>query len=158
MMIIHKNRYRWPGVRLGPIQEMIRSKTGGNMDLEDMATRLHMTKASVSALMMKDDTTLSRVKYIANCYGCELDLVFPPYRALGLAHPSRAFERAGILEGLGNYLMQRYGSILEASKHIPCCRSTLEKALGTGDMRISILIEICNSLGIVVEWNFIELA
>lgn len=123
-----------------------------------VAERIGCTGQYVSQLFIKDDAKLSTVARIVSCYGYELHIFFPvkTYIFGAAPPPHRAFPNAGLLAGLANYINDSNMTAHSVSRMSGLSFEVVNFALTRGDIKLSNLYTITDTLGISMHWQFVR--
>ena len=147
----------WPRKNLGELLNFLDRIHPEGLSLGVISSEIGMTVAGVSNLFMMDDMKLSKAEGIAKAYGYELHLFFPVrnYSAFAI-QPSytRTFETAGNLEGLARYIYDSNWTINSVAHGMRKSPTMLSNAIRTGDILLSNLYKVTDSLGIYFFWKF----
>ena len=126
-----------------------------------VSERLGVTPQSVSAIMTKDDTSLTWVDKVAAAYGYELRFSFPEKPMRGSVMQCRVaainYPNAGKLAGLVECVRMDNITINALAIKMKVSPHTVIRAFETGDIKISVLKRMARALEIEVEWSWFQL-
>lgn len=148
---------KWPKKNLGELISFIEQFHPGGVSLEVLAGELETTPQGVSNMFRRDDMKLSRAEEIVRLYGYELKIYYPVREFVDgyiPPEPKKHYPKAGNLSGLVKYIQDSewsFSFVAEQSKLSP---STLTKAFTKGDILLSTLNNVVDSLGIVTVWRY----
>lgn len=107
-----------------------------------------------------DDAKLSKVEWIAGQYGFRVQLFFPNKKledGYTPLKPRWSFPDAGNLLGLAKYIQDSEYPITFVAEKTGINRATIVNAFRTGDIKLSNLNTILDTLGICVIWKFTKI-
>lgn len=147
----------WPRKNLGELINFLETQHPEGLSLKTMSDRWKVSKANISNVFRRDDMKLSRVEEIAKLYGYELNLYFP-VRHLDEGYvpvpPRGKYDNAGKLQGLVKYIQDSEYTISFIAEKMGVAPSTLSYDFRKGDMMLSLLNKMLDTLGICAIWNF----
>ena len=149
----------WPGKVLGELVYFLGQRHPEGIPVKEVAEKLGVTAQYVSYIFLRDDLRLSGAEKIANLYGYELHLYFPQRRfPEGIEAPehTREYPKAGNLRGLAEYMLDSNWTPHALAQMTGCSYHSLLHAFETGDIMISKLRHIEESLDIQILWKFDE--
>lgn len=155
-MVIARKK-KWPRQNLAELANFLEGFYPEGIALEDVARRLHTSPQSISNMFRRDDMKLSKAEQIAAAYGHTLKLYYP-VRTYEDGYipikPTHTYPTAGNLTGLVKYILDsEYYFVFVAEKR-DIHPTTLSKAFKKGDILISRLNQLLDTLGIYTEWKF----
>lgn len=118
---------------------------------------LGVSPQAVSSFLLRDDTMLSTVEKIAQAYGYTCRLHFPKCLNPLYNGYRQDTSKAGNLADLFLFAFDRNYSLASLSSRIGCNRSVLDRAIQTGDIKLSVMKAIVTALGISVTWEWVPL-
>ena len=159
-MAVKQRKKKWPARNLEELICFLEEQyPDGKFSVADIASRIGDSKSAVSCMFLRDDMKLSKAEHIASCYGYTLSIFFPEYERESefirpLNKKVRCYEGKGNLKGLADYIRDGRLSVSEIAKKIDKDRNVLIKAFATGDIQISTLYLIVDTLGKYIVWRF----
>lgn len=131
---------------------------GGQIDIRDFAKKLGISYQYASAILNKDEMRLSKAEKIAEAYGHRLILYYP-LKVYPLGPPDREVTKRrpakGNLTGLIRYVEDSYITITRLAKMIGRSQPVIKKAFDTGDIFLSVLQDIADTLRIEITWEWL---
>lgn len=150
-------RKKWPRKNLGELLNFLETFYPDGISLEELAKDIKTTKGSISNMFRRDDMKLSKAEKICDMYGYKLSLFFPVRRwedGYVPRPPSKAYPNAGNLGGLVKYIQDSEYSMTFVAEKNNMSVTTLTSAFSTGDILLSTLNSVVDTLGICIIWNF----
>ena len=144
---------RWKGKVLGELLNFLREQHTDGVSIRAVANVLGTTPQCVSAMFVKDDTKLSKVEWIVNKYGYRLSLSYPASDRSDAPVPKQ-YRTDNNLGGLIKYVFNEGWKISNLSVLTHLNLEVLNRAFSTGDIKMSTLFNITDSLGIDIIWAF----
>lgn len=148
---------KWPSKNLGELVNFLYDRHPEGIRIKELAERLDTTPQNISWMFTRDDMKLSKAEAIAGAYGYALHLYFPLKEVLGMTASSaqrRSFPNAGNLSGMVQYIYDSNYSINFVSIQMGKSPELLTRAFNSGDMQISTMYRVIDTLGIYVIWEF----
>ena len=155
----HAYRKRWPAKNLGELLNFLEDLHPDGLSLKELSEELGITVQAISNIFIRDDLKLSKAEDIVRSYGYELRLFFPVKTyPVGIEPPQneRSFENAGNIAGLAKYIYDSNWTINSVSRSMDIYPTVLTNAFTKGDILLSSLYKITDSLGICFFWKFIK--
>ena len=149
------NKNLWPSRNLGEVIAFLSNQHEGDVKAIAVAERVGLSPQAISTVLLKDDTSLSWVENIARGYGYRLQLQYTIPTCMQNwreANGAEMFPNAGNLMGIACYAAQFGCSINGLSKKLGMNYRVIERALETGNIKISRLYTIIEKLNIQVKW------
>lgn len=157
MRIARVKRKKWPRKTLGELVNFIEQFYPDGLSLTGIAADLDVTPQAVSNMFRRDDMKLSRAEEIIRSYGYELKLYYP-VRVFNDGYipmpPTRLYPNAGNLTGLVKYIQDSEYSMAFVAERNNISTSTLTMAFTKGDILLSTLYEVIDSLGLWMKWEY----
>ena len=147
----------WPRKNLGELLNFLERMHPEGLSLKALSEKIGITPGAVSNLFIHDDMKLSRAEEIARRYGYELHLYFPVRTFNGIVRPPEhgmTFEGAGNLRGLMMYIYDSNWSVNYVARNMGIWPAMLFRAMKTGDILISNLYKVADSMDIVFHWEW----
>lgn len=146
----------WPRKTLGEVINFLEERHPEGLKIDDISRNIGLTPQGVTNMFMRDDMRLSKAEKIIEAYGYKLRLYFPVRRDKGLNETTikRDFPKAGNLGGLVRYIKDSGYSIKFVSELSHNYPSVITRAFDTGDIMLSTLQDITDTLGITTVWKF----
>lgn len=148
----------WPAQHLREVISFISLQHPEGICLSAVSEKIGVSPQAISSLLLRDDTMLSTVEKIAQAYGYTCRLHFPKCQDPLCNAFCQDTSKAGNLADLFQYAFDRNYSLLSLSKLIGCNRSVLDRAIQTGDIKLSVMNTIVNVLTISVTWEWVLLS
>lgn len=151
---------KWPRKTLGELVNFLEQCYPEGLSLEKIADDLNTTPQAVSNMFRRDNMKLSKAEAIINAYGYRLEL-FYPIRVFSDGYkphePPRLYPNAGNLKGLVKYIQDSEWSITFVAEQSHMSTSVLTKAFDKGDILLSTLYEVLDSLGMTITWKWFKI-
>ena len=151
------NKKKWPRKILGEMINFLEEVTPEGLSLGSISEHTGCSKSSISNLFVHDDMKLSKAEEIAEMYGYTLRLFFPERRyedGYVPAPPKKSYPDAGNLKGLVKYIQDSEYSINFVAERNNMSSNVLNRAFKCGDISLSTLYRVLDSLNLCVLWRF----
>lgn len=148
---------KWPAKNLGAIISFLDQLYPSGIPIEDVAKRMNITAQAISNMFRRDDMKLSKAEEIYESFGYRLKLFYPErnYSDGYVPLPPRfEYPQAGNLSGLVKYIQDSEYSVTFVAEQTGVTTVSIRKAFQTGDIIISRLYHIVETLGISVFWEY----
>lgn len=149
------NKPHWPAATLKEVISFLSRQDIGGIRVAAVGERLGMTPQAVSAILHKDDTSLSWVESLARKYDHQLRLEYTLPICIqdkGDNNTAERYPNAGNLIGLADYAVSRGFTINTLARYLNLNYRVVERALKTGNIQLSTLYTILSRLEIKVKW------
>ncbi len=149
------NKPHWPAKNLGEVIAFLSRQHPDGITIRAVSERMNITPQAVSARLKSDDASLSWVENLAQKYGYVLIFRWYVSECAGLNHienPADKFPHARNLLGIAQYAVSYNMSINALASKLSMNYRVVERALKTGDIKISTLTAVIKKLNIRVEW------
>lgn len=148
---------KWPRKNLGELVNFLEEQHPEGLSLSALCTSLGVKKGTVSNMFRHDDMHLSRAESIARAYGYTLRLYFPVRKLEDgyLPCPPRVtYDNAGNLAGLVKYIQDSEYGVPFIAERMKVNANTIRRAFRRGDIMMSTLNLMLDTLGICMIWKF----
>ena len=150
---------KWPRQNLGELVSFLEMQYPEGLTIEAIAQRLGVTPQGVSNLFRKDDMKLSRAEEIAKIYGYKL-VIYYPVRVYNDGYvpctPIHSYPNAKNLSGLVKYIQDSEYYVSFVAEKSGMNPITLLNAFKKGDIQLSRLNAVLDTLGIWAKWTFVK--
>ena len=151
---------KWPRKVLGELANFLEQFYPEGLSLEDIASDLHTTPQAISNMFRRDNMKLSKAEAIMRAYGYRLEL-FYPVRVFADGYkppaPLRLYPNAGNLKGLVKYIQDSEWSVTFVAEQNHMSTSVLTAAFTKGDILLSTLYNVLDTLGMTVTWKWYKI-
>jgi len=145
----------WPNQTLKEVISFLSCQHPGGVRVAAVSEKIGITPQAVSAILHKDDTSLSWVEGLAYKYGYTLRLEYTLPKCMqdkGDSNASELYPNAGNLIGLACYVVSRGFTINSLANNLNMNYRVVERALKTGNIQLVTLYKMLNQLDIKVKW------
>ena len=149
------SKSHWPASTLKEVISFLSRQHAGGIRVAAVGERLGMTSQAVSAILHKDDTSLSWAESLARKYNYQLRLEYTLPICIqdkGDNNAAGRYPNAGNLIGLADYAVSRGFTINTLAIYLNLNYRVVERALKTGNIKLSTLSTILSRLEIKVKW------
>lgn len=149
----------WPRKNLGELLNFLEQMHPEGISLKALSAKLGMTPGAISNIFMRDDMKLSKAESIVRAYGYELKLFFPTRTfPEGITPPQhgKTFDTAGNLQGLARYIYDGNRTINYVAHSMGMYATMLSNSIKKGDIFLSKLYNVTDSMGICFYWKYIK--
>ena len=159
-MTVRKSAYKkqWPAHVLGQLVLFLKERYPDGISEAKLAKRLGCTQQNICAAFMKDDMKLSKAEEIVRSFGYELQLFFTKKTFIcdGIKAPvhKKSYPNCKNLYGLAEYMLDSNWSIHYLAQRTDCSYEALKDAFASGDIKLSILTKVVESLNIFCLWEY----
>ena len=157
MNAVKTKRKKWPGKNLEELIDFLEGIYPNGIAIEQVAERIGTTPQAVSNIFRRDDMKLSRAEDFARAYGYELKLFYPVNtnpEEITPESPVETYPNARNLNGLVKYINESKYTVASVAQRTGVHSTTITSAFRKGDIKISLLYEVLDALGIYVFWRF----
>lgn len=127
--------------------------------IKDIAEVMRVTPQAMSQ-MLRRGMLLSSAERIAAAYGYSLELIWPkktyPNDYVPEYCPTPAYEAKGNLRGLAQYINDARMTLSSVAKNAGISPATLCRSLASGDISITKMKRVADSIGISPEWRWVK--